>query len=127
LPVLNLTPHPIRIYPLDTPARINPDLWTPTLVIGTSGMVARIGEIDLGTQHLRGCPVPVEYIEYRHANGLPPGPKRDTPEWEHPANWYVVSLALALASERHDLLVPYSEVRNLEGTVVGCRLLARPV
>jgi hypothetical protein len=43
--------------------------------------------------------------------------------------WYVVSLALALAfaEKRGDLLVPFRDVRNSEGTVIGCRSLARPV
>ena len=47
----------------------------------------------------------------------------------HPTTWYMVSLALALsqAGYRPDLLVPYREVRNREGTIIGCRSLARPV
>lgn len=123
--LINLTPHPIRIYGWDVPDQLDPAEYEPQHVIEPSGTVARIGEIDLGTQHLRACPVPVEYVEYRHINGLP-NPDRlaggvcDT--------WFVVSLALALAAiDRGDLLVPWREVRNLQGTVIGCRQLARPV
>ena len=124
--LINLTPHPIRVYGWDVPERFEPsDKYEPQWIIEPSGTVARIGEIDLGTQYLRNCPVPVEYVEYRHANGLPAPQLQDSGMY---AVWYVVSLALALAAEdRGDLLVPYREVRNADGTVVGCRLLARPV
>jgi hypothetical protein len=38
-----------------------------------------------------------------------------------------VPLVVALiVTERRDLLAPYSMVRNSDGTVVGCRVLARP-
>lgn len=117
--LVNLTPHPIRVYANDVPDRIDPAEHDPVWTIEPSGTVARIGEIDLGTQYLRNCEVPVEYIEYRHANGLPDR-REDV--------WLIVSLALALAvTDRGDLLVAYREVRNLDGTVVGCRQLARPV
>jgi hypothetical protein len=114
--IVNCTPHPLRLYHLDHDEVLEE--------IPPSGQVARVGQIDLGTQILKGCDAPVEYVEFHHVNGLP-GPKPDT--------WYVVSLATALASHaqgelgRGDLLVPYLEVRNEAGTVVGCRMLARPV
>jgi hypothetical protein len=42
--------------------------------------------------------------------------------------WFVVSLPLALiAKDRGDLLVPWRQVRDPSGTVIGCRILARPV
>jgi hypothetical protein len=122
--LVNLTPHPIRIYPPDTPGQI--DAWgshLPTLVLEPCGQVARIGMIELGTQNL-GVDVPVEYVEYHHAVNLPAPIK---------ATWFVVSLALAISKTylkeggRADLLVTYREVRNLDGTVIGCRGLARPV
>lgn len=121
--IVNLTPHPIRIYGFDVPDRFNDGDFEPQWTIDPSGTVARIGEIDLGTQYLRNCEVPVEYIEYRHVNGLPPAEKVA----DQYVTWYVVSLALALASDRGDLLVPYREIRNLAGTTIGCRLLALPV
>lgn len=123
--LINLTPHPIRVYGFDVPNRFDPADHEPQWVIEPSGTVARIGEIELGTQYLRDCEVPVEYVEYRHVNGLP-DPQRV--KGGGYATWHIVSLALALACEaRGDLLVPWREVRNLEGTTIGCRLLARPV
>lgn len=125
--IVNLTPHPIRIYGPDVPDRIDPADFTPRHVIEPSGTPARIGEIPLGTNLLRGCAdVPVEYVEYASHGGLVqalPEPSAGT--------WYVVSLVVALQQtyvyNRPDVLVPYREVRNLDGTIVGCRLLARPV
>lgn len=114
--IVNLTPHPIRIYHPNTPDRID-DLATGLLhLIPTSGKVARLATIDLGTWYsIDG--VPIEGVEYGHAHDLP-----EPAEGVH----YVVSLALALGQQgRDDLLVPYSEVRNGDGTVVGCRVLAK--
>ncbi|MGI5144779.1 hypothetical protein ACQEVC_45430 [Plantactinospora sp. CA-294935] len=127
--LVNLTPHPIRIYGWDVPDRFNLGDHEPQMVIEPSGTVARIGEIELGTQYLQDCPTSVEFVEYRHANGLPPRPEKGSPEWENPTTWYVVSLALALAQAGHrtDLLAPFREVRDLSGTVIGCRSLAHPV
>jgi hypothetical protein len=112
--IVNCTPHPLRLY--------RGDLYQGE--IPPSGHVARVGQIDLGTQTLRGCDAPVEFVEFHHVNGLP-DPVPDT--------WYVVSLATALALQaqrnggRSDVLVPYDEVRNEQGTVIGCRMLAMPV
>lgn len=124
--ITNLTPHPIRIYGWDVPDRFNIGDHEPLHVIEPSGTVARIGEIELGGGgSLRGCDASVELVEYRHANGLPPKYEN----WDTNTEWYVVSLALALsmAERRNDLLVPFREVRNPEGTVIGCRSLALPV
>jgi len=127
--ITNLTPHPIRIYGWDVPERFNLGDHEPWTVLEPSGTVARIGEIDLSTTSLPGCDAPVTMIEYRHANGLPPKYEN----WDKNTDWYVVSLALALSLagdkswHRNDLLVPYREVRNPEGTVIGCRALALPV
>lgn len=124
--ITNLTPHPIRVYGYDVPDRFNLGDYEPTQVFEPSGTVARIGEIELGGDGLlRGADVRVELIEYRHATGLP----RKYINWDTNTDWYIVSLALALsmAGQRNDLLVPHREVRNLEGTVIGCRALALPV
>jgi len=127
--LVNLTPHPIRIYGWDIPDRIDPAEYEPAHVIEPSGDVARIGEIELGTQTLRGCDARVEFVEYRHANGLPPKYEN----FDTNTTWYIVSLALALSmagegpGHRNDLLVPFREIRNLDGAVIGCRSLALPV
>jgi hypothetical protein len=75
---------------------------------------ARLAMIELGS-----CGG-VEMVEFGHAHDLPP--KRDGVR-------YIVSLvvAISLADRRSDLLVPYREVRNSTGTVIGCRSLAQPV
>lgn len=128
--LINLTPHWICIYGWDVPDRFEPAEHTPVLELPPSGTVLRIGEIDLGGSPLKGCDVPVEMIEYRHFVGIPP--KYD--DWDTNHTWYVVSLAVALACSpdnvfhgRNDFLVPYREVRNQAGTVIGCRALALPV
>jgi len=128
--ITNLTPHPIRIFGWEVPDRFEPGEHEPLTEIPPSGTVARIGEIDLGGASLRCCDAPVELVEYRHLVGLPPSHA----DWDSNTDWYVVSLAVALACSpdnriqaRADLLVPWREVRNLDGTVIGCRALALPV
>lgn len=113
--ILNLTPHPIRLYTNEREDGV--DDLEPHLrkVIEPEATPARIGMVELGTQGDG-----IELVEYTHTQGLPP--KRDGVR-------YVVSLvvALAVAHKRSDLLVPYREVRNSTGTVIGCRQLAQPV
>lgn len=107
--LVNLTPHPISIYG-------NRALEEgPSEVIPPSGSVARVATIDLGTQLGKACSY--ELVEYGHVHDLPP--KQDGTE-------YVVSLVVALAARgRDDLLAPYVEVRNEQGTMIGCRYLQR--
>ncbi|MEV5163828.1 hypothetical protein AB0K66_04265 [Streptomyces werraensis] len=116
--IVNLTPHPVRIYASDRPDGID-DLEPGLLwVIEPEDKPARLGVIPLSTEYRDG--IPVELVQYGHAQGLP---RRKA------GVSYVVSLpvALALAPRRSDLLVPYREVRNGTGTVIGCRQLAQPV
>lgn len=127
----NLTPHPIRVYGWAVPDRFEVGDHEPRVVLDPSGMLARIGQIDLGSAGLLGAEAPVQMVEYRHLNGLPP---KYTQGWEKNTDWYVVSLPVALAClskhpaiRRNDLLVPYLDVRNNEGTIIGCRTLALPV
>jgi hypothetical protein len=116
--IVNLTPHPIRLYNPDRPDGI--DDLEPGLrwVIEPEERSARLGVIPLPTEYRDG--IPVELVQYGHAQGLPR---------RRAGVSYVVSLpvALALAPRRSDLLVPYREVRNASGTVIGCRQLAQPV
>lgn len=112
--IVNLTPHPIRRYSVDRADGVD-DLDAGLLeVIEPTGPPARLATIDLGT-----CDG-VEMVEFGHAHDLPP--RRDGVR-------YIVSLvvAISLADRRSDLLVPYREVRNSAGTVIGCRQLAQPV
>lgn len=114
----NLTPHPIRIYAPDRADGID-DLDAGLIrVIDPEPTPARIATIDLGTHYADG--IPVEMVEYGHTHDLP---------LKHDGVLLIVSLVVALAKVPHgrdDLRVPYWEVRNSGGTVIGCRLLAQP-
>ncbi|MFD3740452.1 hypothetical protein [Streptomyces sp. NPDC058629] len=112
--ILNLTPHPIRLY-WDEREDGSDDLDAHLMkVYAPEPVPARLATIELGGG------ITFELVEFGHAQNLPP--KRDGYQ-------YIVSLvvALALADRRNDLLVPYREVRNASGTVIGCRSLAQPV
>jgi hypothetical protein len=108
--LVNLTPHPIAIY------GHNSLTDGPAEVIPPSGTVARIATIELGTNLSANSGRNYELVEYGRAHDLPP------PE---PGTDYIVSLVVALACHRDDLLAPFVEVRNDEGTMVGCRFLQR--
>lgn len=130
--IVNLTPHPLHIYPPDCPEQVDPDTVAPQFTVRPDGPPARIVETTLGTS-FRDCfdtrdpaasptAVAVEGVEYGYVDKLPPADGH-TP----PRTFYVVSLVVALAARgRPDLLVPYRQVRNLAGAVIGCRQLARP-
>lgn len=114
--ILNLTPHPIRLYDNEREDGIDDLELHLRYVIQPEPKPARLATIELGTQ-ADG----IELVEFGHRADLPP--KRDGVQ-------YVVSLVVALAlvpQGRNDLLVPYREVRNASGTVIGCRQLAKPV
>lgn len=130
----NLTPHPIRIYPPHAPDRLDPAEWQPTveLPVAEGWQPARIGEQSLGTaSYLAG--IPIEYVEYApHGGTVHPLPAVEKDDRGTVTVFYVVSLVVGLVltcggHNQPDLLVPYREVRNLAGTVIGCRQLARPV
>ena len=105
--LVNLTPHPVAIY-RDRAAGDGPEE-----VIPPSGTVARVATVELGKDD-DGYPV----VEYGHAEGLP---------GQESGVRCIVSLVLALAvrAERDDLYAPYGEVRNEQGTMIGCRTLQR--
>jgi hypothetical protein len=107
--LVNLTPHPVNIYGNRSVE------GGPQETIPPSGNVARIATIELGTQ--LGSPS-YELVQYGHADGLPP--RQD-------GTRYIVSLVVALAVHRDDLLAPYVEVRNEQGTMIGCRYLQQVV
>ncbi|MBP8538576.1 hypothetical protein [Streptomyces sp. MK37H] len=114
--ILNLTPHPIRLYDIEREDGI--DDLDPHLrhVIEPEDKPARLATIELGTQ-ADG----IELVEFGH--------RAEVPRQQDGVR-YVVSLVVALAlvpQGRSDLLVPYREVRNSTGTVIGCRQLAQPV
>jgi hypothetical protein len=74
-----------------------------------------LGEEDLNIG------VPVERVAFGPEDGQVslPEPVKST--------WYLVSLVVGLAAaRRRDLLVPHDYVRDLGGSIVGSRKLARP-
>jgi hypothetical protein len=110
--LVNLTPHPVNLY---GPLRNAID--GPEEVIPASGQIARVAVIDLGTNLSPRSGRSYELVEYGHVHDLPQ-PETGTD--------YIVSLVVALAARgRDDLLAPYAEIRNSEGTMVGCRFLQR--
>ncbi|RPK56253.1 hypothetical protein EES43_24735 [Streptomyces sp. ADI96-02] len=112
--ILNLTPHPIRLY-ADEREDGSDDLKPFfRLAIEPEETPARLATIELSRS------ITFERVEFGNVQNLPP--QRDGYQ-------YIVSLvvALALAGRRNDLLVPYREVRNASGTVIGCRALAQPI
>lgn len=132
--IINLTPHSIDIYGEDAPDVIatgpgGVPLRKPVTTLPASGRVARITEQEIGQVYPHGTrttlPAGVTLVEYGHVIELPPVTSDPN---NREQTWYVVSLATALAVPgRPDLLVPWRQVRNAAGTVVGCRGLARPV
>ncbi len=108
--LVNLTPHPIAIYGNRMPEE------GPQEVIPPSGTVARVAMIELGSQLSRWSGRQYELVEYGHVHDLPIRTAQTD---------FIVSLVVALACKRDDLLAPYIEVRNEEGTMIGCRFLQR--
>jgi hypothetical protein len=108
--IVNLTPHPVAIYGNRTLEE------GPAEVIPASGDVARVATIELGTALSKHSGRSFEWVQYGHTADLPQ-PALNTD--------YIVSLVVALACHRDDLLAPFLEVRNGDGTMVGCRFLQR--
>lgn len=117
--LVNLTPHSIFIFKRDAPDRVEEGdhlKWVAHVIL-KSDTITRLSEIGVSS----GCyidGIPLQYIEYGHLTYSPPKVEK---------TFYIVSLATALAvTDRDDFLVPYHEVRNLNGTVIGCKALAKP-
>jgi hypothetical protein len=111
MPLVNLTPHPIAIYGPDRSLEDG-----PREVIEPSGKVARLAVIELGTGLSPNSGRSYEMVQYGAVHDLPP---------REPDTDYIVSLVVALGCHRGDLLAPFEEVRNEQGTIVGCRFLQR--
>lgn len=104
--IINCTPHPINLIPEEG----------LTQVFEPSGDVVRISQHEYGTSWIDGQEITL--VGYGQLENMP----KATSE-----TYYIVSLVVALAVRRGDFLVPYEEVRNEEGTVIGCRKLAKVV
>jgi len=121
--LVNLTPHPVHIYSSDTADRIERDSIAPVSVVPVSETYhpARLGQTVVGTDDLN-IGIPVEVVEF----GTDPNCGNTLPD---PLDgvWYVVSLVVGLAAQhRNDLLVVHDYVRDMSGSILGCRKLARP-
>jgi len=121
--IVNLTPHPVYVYPLDTPDRIEPGSVAPLCVIEPSAAhrPARLGQTVVCDDDL-GLGFPVESVAFGSGfdgvTSLPP---------EVEGTFYFVSLVVGLAAaDRRDLLVSHDTVRNMEGSIIGTRKFARP-
>ncbi|MDX3661279.1 hypothetical protein PV646_28575 [Streptomyces sp. ID05-26A] len=127
--LINLTPHPIRIYTPEAPSTVTDIDDGLVTIIPPSGLVARLANADpkgvaFTTRYLPfgEAQIQVERVVFTTVFGLPA--KREDV-------YLIVPLVTALAEQsenpaRDDLLVPHEQVRNAEGTVVGCRTLAQP-
>lgn len=109
--LINLTPHPITIWRDDAP-------W---LTIPVSGPMARLVELpeDNGSLTWKGNDIPLRRVVYNGNVENLPAPRPDV--------YYLVSRPLAAAVNRADLLFPDGEVRDGQGSVVGCRGLGRMI
>ena len=122
--LVNLCPHPVVVYPQGAPDVITLGTIVPVRVIDREPEPARIATAATPTTAPDDAgpgEVPLYDVRYwpQHVSGLP-----------DPAVGigYIVSLPVALGCPaRTDLLVPYREVRNRTGTVIGCRALSRPI
>jgi hypothetical protein len=118
--LINMTPHPVRIYGADTPDRVeNPDDGV-LVTLPPAGQFARLSEAVTGEDTVvteEGVKIPVSLVSYAEIQGLP--------EPQEGILWVVPLMTALAATGRTDLLVPYEQVRNQEGTVVGCRRLGR--
>jgi hypothetical protein len=112
--IFNLTPHDINVYGKNDISE------GPLWVYRASGIVARVATIELGTQRIAGSdnpPIIYEMVEYGRLNDLPSSEE---------GSYFIVSLVAALAVRgRRDILAPYIEVRNEQGTMIGCRYLQK--
>ncbi|MCZ1012023.1 hypothetical protein [Streptomyces lydicus] len=114
----NHTPHPLNIYTPDTPDVLSDPGQGLLRTIAVSGPAARLTMDEQGNPSAVDG-IPTQDVLYGQDTSLPP---------EEPGVGIIVSLVSGLASarERGDIFVPYREVRNSAGTVIGCRALARP-
>ena len=105
--VINLTPHTVRVQPLDG----------PEVVFPAQGQVARIREIvgdAVQIQTAQGT-VPLQSVSYSSSVDDLPEPA--------PGVLHLVSRATAAAVGRKDLVFPQGEIRDQTGAIIACRSL----
>lgn len=103
--IINLTPHDVRV--------VNDDGTETTYP--TSGGTVRLATREL-VNPSRDADYGVKLVYFGDLQEDPP---------EAGGTRYIVSLPTALAVKRPDFLVPYDEIRDDQGRIIGCRSLAR--
>lgn len=115
--IVNNTGRTVRIYAEDRPDGVDDIAFGLLHTFDPVPPAIQLTPMPLGT--LYEDDVPVELVEFGHADKLPTaqdGTKR------------IVPLDVALAQPRRDdLLVTYRPVTTADGTVIGYRELAQPV
>lgn len=105
---INLTPHDVMIIDDD---------GNETHRYPRSGDIVRLATREL-TNISKDAENGVKLVHFGDLQDAPP---------ETGDTRYIVSLPTALAVKRPDFLVPYDEVRDNAGRIIGCRSLARVV
>ena len=115
--ISNLTARVVRIYSEDRPDGVDDIDLGLRHTFNPASQPAQLAPLPLVTTYQDD--VPVEIVEYGHTDNLPTS--RD-------GVFYIVPLEVVLSQPRRrdDLLVPYREVRDSTGAVIGYRQLAQP-
>jgi hypothetical protein len=107
--LINLTPHAVQIFGTDSSVLVLPACHSPAR-LSEHAMLFKL--IKIHDMEIR-----ISGVEYTSVYNLP-DKLEDT--------LYVVSQMVAQASpERDDLLFPYDVIRNEDGTIFGCKSLAK--
>lgn len=112
--LVNLTPHPVQIWDVDKNVIVIPAELMPARCIEK---VYDRKLIKADFNYSDGNDVQVVKLSYTDVSYLP-DPEDNV--------MYIVSVLVAQARpDRDDLLVPYDLVRNDNGSIMGCRALAK--
>lgn len=115
--IVNNTGRTVRIYAQGRPDGVDDIDLSLLHVFDPDPPAVQLTPMPLVT--LYEDDVPVELVEYGHADNLPApqdGIRRIVP----------LDVALSLSHRRDDLLVTYRPVTTADGTVIGFRELAQP-
>ena len=105
--LVNLTPHDITF--------VNTSVENPILVVGPSGLVARVSSEIEEAGRING--IPVTKTVY--------GEVVDLPEPKEGIVYIVSSLVAQRCPDREDVFVPADPVRDDKGRIIGCKSLGR--
>ena len=105
--LINCTPHAVTVV-----------LESGTLEIEPSGIIPRCTQTSeqIGTVDIEGKTIPVIKTVFGEVFDLPE--KQDD-------TFLIVSMLVASAAQRDDLLIPADIIRDDKGRIIGCKSLAR--